>query len=347
LGGLHAYNSQFVDEDGVPEMQKIPAEDRASHIIIFKPGPKEQTANGDLRQPAWRMRIPHELKLYLSPVTAILNGMSDEDYTAAQGVADVASNFLPIGQAPLDASSPGNFISSLARRGVASANPLIKYPIEAISGQEMFSNTPIVGTRVEGMMPEYEYTLRTPPGMVAAGQKLGVSPDRLNHLVRNLMPGVGQLAVEGAGELLGQPDRPTEGIESPTEAAQRAPITGQFNRRFSQPITTNAEMSRQRSFFYDFAREVSEKANTISGLAGRDPWKLQNIPQSDRLLAAYNPTMTKFSRALSEIDKARETIIRNPGMVPADKQTTLRRLFQAEQRILTTTEGLIRKIQGG
>lgn len=341
---VYNHNSQFIGEDGVPELKKVHPSDKAGNIIWFY-GEPEVTANGDKRYPYLKIPIAHELALLMSPAIAAMNASEDPNYSAAQGVADVASHFIP-GGAPIDASSPGDLVKSLGRRGVASLNPLLKVPLELGTGTEMLSNTPIIGSRVGGMLPEYQQTLRTPPGAVALAEQLGTSPDMTAYLLKNALPGLAGLGGEIAGEIMGTPERLTAPLESPTESILRAPVVGQFARRFQGTMSSNAEIGRQREIFYSFKDRTQSAANTVSGLGGRNPWELQSLSSNDRMLAAFNPTMTKFQLALSEIDKTRELLIRNAAMPVEEKKAALQRLFQAESKIMTATEGFIQRIQG-
>lgn len=346
LAEIHRRNSQVVDENGKSELSKIPDSDKQGNIILFKPGPPEQTAVGDMRQPYWKLPIPHELQLMLAPAIAVMNGVDNPKYTAAQGALDIASNFIP-GGGQLSAENPGEFIDSLGRRGVASLNPAFKVPIEVGKQKEMLTNTPIVGTRVGGLMPEYQKTLRTPPAAEAIARKLGTSPDQTAYAMKNLLPGLGSMIAEGIGSAIGTPDRLTQSIESPTERGLRAPVSGQFARRFNGSISTNADMSRMREMFYSFKDQTQSAANTLSGLGKRNPWELQSLPKNATLLASINPQMTKFQTALSQIDQIRELTVRNPGLDPTSKQSTLRSLFEAEERIMNATSDLIGRIQKG
>ena len=341
---IKEHNAQFVDDDGRPEIDKIPPEEREGKVIWFY-GEPEITATGDKRQPYTALPIGPEFQLLLAPALAIMNGLDDPNYSPVQGVADVASNFLP-GTAKIDASSgPQEFIDSVGRRIGASLNPLLRMGFEIPMRKELHTNTPIVGSRAGGMIPEYQSTLRTPPGAVAIGKALGVSPDWTAYLMKNAMPGLAGLIAEGVGEVIGAPDRLTAPLESPTEQMLRAPVTGQFARKIFGSISTNAELNRKRNIFYDFKEQTQQAANTIGGQAGRNPWELENISDDVKKLSALNPTMTKFQLVLSQIDKSRELLIRNNDTPVADRKQALHELFKSEMQIMDAVEGLITRMK--
>ena len=345
MAAVAAHNSGFVDDQGRPEIDKVPMADRQNNLIWFH-GEPELQSNGDLRVPYIKIPMPHELRTLMSPVMAVLNHIQDPQYSPGQGVLDIASNVIPIGQGKLDASSPGEFVGSVGRKFAGSLNPLYRYPLEVGTGTEFFSNTPIVGSRVAGNMPEYQSTMRTPPGSVAAGKALGVSPDRLNHLLKTVAPGLGEMALEGVGLLTNAtPERLTAPLESPTEQSRNAPITGMVNRRFNGALTTNADLSRKKNQFFDFAEAAGQAARTIGSQSNRNPWELQNIPDHVKIMAGVNPSIVELRNALSEIDQAREIITRSPDFSPEEKHARLRELFQTEERIIAGSQTIIAKIQ--
>ena len=57
-------------------------------------------------------------------------------------------------------------------------------PLYELAINKSFTGAPIIGERLQGLSPEFQFTDRTPGLYVTLGQKLGMSPDAVHHLVK-------------------------------------------------------------------------------------------------------------------------------------------------------------------
>lgn len=63
-------------------------------------------------------------------------------------------------------------------------NPLVREPVQQVANYDFFFGRPIVPRRLENIDPEYQYSDATLRAAIYMGEKLGVSPMRVEHALR-------------------------------------------------------------------------------------------------------------------------------------------------------------------
>jgi hypothetical protein len=346
-GGLlavDAFNSTQVDSDGNPELDKYTRAERANNLIILNPaGEREQLSNGDTRMAALLIPLSHEIVALTAPFRSFFQAAKgDPGYGFPQAVLDTVSPWIP-GGARLEA---GSLADSAARRVIGAMNPLARLPVEQLwgqSGRVMQTGAPIVGSRVAGRLPQYQFTARTEPGARALGKLTGLSPDRLQHLITGLAPGIGEQALSAAQLALPRGATVT-GVEGRTEALTRAPVIGSLLRRFISAGTQNQPRMDRISRLYEALAQTRQAATTPRSVAARNRAEFATIDlQALRGARAANNPLEDAAGHLTRIDAQRERLQTDPtlNMTATARRAALKELWNAESALLQRTDAII------
>lgn len=360
LAALYGHNSKFTDAEGNREIDKIPMETWANNFIYIIPDEADEATiqrmasagvidpdirtTGSKRYTTIKIPMARELATTLRPFMVAMreSGDTKDVYSAGQAVMDMVNPLIP-GGGSVNVGNP----QSVLDRGVASLNPMFRYPIEALgTGRYSFSGTPIVGSRVAGNIPEYQSTLRTHPTWTAVGKATGTSPDYLQHFAQTFGGGTAEMLAGVAKPFVAAPeDDPLAPIRSDAETAAQTPVLGPVIRRFMDPGVSDQTVIDERTRFYNVANAIKQATATLSTQEARNPWELQKMLQSrpDLLkMDALNPQMVKWQNQLSDFDKKRELITRSPEIPPQEKQKMLQMLWNGERRFFQGVDRAIR-----
>jgi hypothetical protein len=356
LAAFYGYNSQFVDSQGVREMDKIPDNEWFENFIFILDRAEDPETLGELkpyvvstgaeRNPYIKIPMPVELSNILRPILLAMREVKDQEsgqnnYSAGQALADAVGPLIP-GGAGIDTNDPLSVIDSV----VASLNPIPRGIYEKATGRQAFTRSPIVGTRVEANIPAYERTLRTHPTFAAIGRKLEISPDQLQHTVGTLLGPYSELLAGVAKPLVAEPqDDPLGPLRTGGDALAQTPILGPTLRRFTGTGIADQQMMNARSQFYRIREQTEAAAATISSLSARDPEELVRMlgNRQDLVnLAALNQDVNNLSRMLSELDRTRELVVRDSRMAPGEKQQQLQLLWNTERELFREIGTVIR-----
>ena len=358
LMAAQGWNAQFKEPDGTPSMERIPRDVLETSIPILLPqdiSPADLPpgldphirSTGAWRYTTLKVPLPQELQIILQPFwSAYFATRPDplETYSAGQGVADVVNTMLP-GGGSIDVNQP----LSILDRVTASLHPALRWSMETAANRVGYTGVPIVGSRIEGNMPEYQKTLRTMPFFSALGRRTGLSPDRLQHFAQAFGGPTAEVLAGAAAPLITEPqDDPLKAIRTGAEARAAQGGSGPIARRFFDSGVSDQKLADLRNFFYSNLEEASQGATTLGALAGRQPENLRRFmgdhPEAVTM-RGVNPALTNIQRTLSQLDKVKEVIIRDPEMDPAEKQRRLRRYYLAEEKLLTQGATFIQRLK--
>lgn len=352
LASLYGYNSQFVDENGIREYDKIPDDIKMNNFVFILPewlGDEEASqfpgldpnirSTGSVRYTTLKFPMAHELAFVLRPalIAMKLAGDTKGNYSAGQAAVDMVSPLLP-GGVSMEVNNPVTVLD----KATASLNPLARYPIELMTDRYAFTGAPIVGSRVAENIPEYQNTLRTDPVFAAIGKHLGISGDRIQHFASTFTGGTAEMLAGMARPFVDPP--PNAELRTGGEATAQTPLLGPVARRFVDTGIADQVMMDDRNRFYRLLDKADQAASTISSLKGRNPWELQELLQSrpDLLrLDALNSQLTSWRNQLSAWDRTRELVVRSPDLTPVQKQQQLKSLWNAEREFFKAFDQVV------
>lgn len=344
--GLTAWNESFVDpETGQRDFDKIPWDVKKSNLLVAVPDweilpdelKKQTVSTGDQRRVFLKIPLAYEAQMLLAPAMAAMQGERDPNYTAAQGVLDVAQTALP-GGVPLKAD---DLPRTAWRRLVAGMNPILRLPAELWAEENAMTGAPIEGRRVSDRVPFERYTVRTPMwardlGRAAYQSGFPIqSPEKITHLLTGLFPGVGETAISALGTAISGDPLTESGVRGPVEQLGRTPLIGSVARRFLEAGPVDQERMQLMDQFYTLAEQTKQAATTFSQLYERDPaeWErfAQMNPQAAEL-ADINVHVVKLQNQLSDYDKWRQELVSNPQLpfTPEQRQFYMAQIRERE-----------------
>lgn len=328
--GLDAYNRSewFIDpQTGRPYIEDVPEWEKATNIIIFLPpqmfGMVEHS-NGVVRPKSIKIPLDHLARQILSPIMSATQVASNDPNAPSfvQAISNFASQSLPL-HGPIDTERP---IESLGLQLGAMTNPLIRVPVEQLADRQAFSNSPIEGHRLSGLIPSERYTEATAGWARGLGQATGLSPVRIEHAVRGLLPGLPSQILDAA-----TPDQRVAG--SPQELLAKIPILGTVPSRFTVG-KGSAERERLSEGVYETMAAGETATRTLNNMAERDPLSAGEFAQRTGMLREIGNEMRGVAKELSKIREAREHIIRNPQLSPEERRRHIQQLEMAKMQIL-------------
>ncbi|KKK86470.1 hypothetical protein LCGC14_2762920, partial [marine sediment metagenome] len=182
---LYAWNAQFRDDEGEAEWNHVPRFDKKTNWVILTDQVNPETG----RHAYFMIRKPEELQAIYNPIETGLWEVAGEteletrDYY--QMLIDSASAVIP-GAPDIDLTEGEGVSHAIARNVGSGLNPVLSMPIEQGMGTDLWRNRPMVPRRLQDVAPEYQFTPRTSPTAVVAGQATGISPMRIEHGFRSL-----------------------------------------------------------------------------------------------------------------------------------------------------------------
>jgi hypothetical protein len=201
----------------------------------------------------------------------------------------------------------------------------VKPMLELSNNINYFTGGPIVPQRLEGVLPEAQYTSRTSEVAKEVGGFFGISPVKLDHAVRAYTGSLGTYVMSAANagirELRDGPERPTWTLD-------QMPEIGRFVRNHPMRST------RYLQEFYEMKNEVQAVHKTFRKYReeGRrdDARKLKE--EKREALRAYKRVMNEAER-ISKINKRINTVESHKSWSGDVKQARLKRLYNQRNRL--------------
>jgi len=169
---LYLHNRRFEDYKDIPQFEKD-----QNWIIIADDRSELEKVEGE---PIKGIKIPkgHFTQPFTAMVESALEAIGSDDPKALGTLAQrTASNISPIGITPREIGS-------------SILPPLFQAGVETIFNQNLFTGYPVVPRSLQNVSPEEQYRETTPKGFIAAGKALGVSPLKLQNIVRTTTGGL-------------------------------------------------------------------------------------------------------------------------------------------------------------
>lgn len=355
---LDAYNSQFTDPDGKPEIERVPWTERRNNLIFMVPDflsgyeqKGETTSKGRTQRSYLKLPLGHGIKFLLSPIIDGVSAAKGEEFAPDMGTfaANTAGGFLPT-NANIDPKKPWESIGLALAAG---ANPLIRYPVEEMMNKYAYLDIPIEGARVQGLDPQYRYTGATSElakliskGVSNAGLESFTplsSPERADHLLRTLMPGVAELPVSVAEGVLQHFKEPGP-QRTRQEQIAKLPIMGPMIRSLL-PSGGDERRTAYSKNFYDALQSTAGAVKTMNKLAAEG-----NLPeavafaQANKERIEANRILQAFSRELSNWNKAEQQVI-NSNLTPDQKTRAMKLIYDSKLNILARVQPIAKTVK--
>jgi hypothetical protein len=212
----------------------------------------------------------------------------------------------------------------------------VKPLAEQWANKSFFTKRAIVSQGLEGLMDEAESRPWTSETLKLIGKETGISPLRLEHLIKGYTSTIGEAILVSSDAILGWADSASGGSlgipKKPEKGKSEIPMVGRFWR---------SDVPRHTKFgtkYYEIRNDIQEIYKTVQHYA-----KEGNMEDA-RELAQENKWKLKFRKAVSSIDdrlgllrKKSQKVYQSKNLSPKEKkraldeiskrQTTLQRKF--------------------
>ncbi|MEE9905550.1 MAG: DEAD/DEAH box helicase family protein [Chlorobium sp.] len=226
----------------------------------------------------------------------------------------------------------GKFMAfALAYQLGADVMPGFVNPVYELAVNKSFTGAPIIGERLKGLSPEMQFTDRTPGLYIAIGQKLGVAPDAVHHLVRGYTGYVSDFLNEASERALW--NREQWGAR-PFEKDAGDFIGKQFVQKRVPYRTKWTEK------YYDLRRRASEKEASLSRLqkapAIRDRGMLDRFAgdENSMKLAAASKAFRQIDKAFSDQEMRIASIKYDPYLLAEEKEQRIDAYYEQKNGLL-------------
>lgn len=184
---------------------------------------------------------------------------------------------------------------------------VLTVPIELWANKSLFTDRPIVPEGMQGIDPRFQYGPGTSAFARVMGEKIGLSPYKIDHTVRSLTGYLGTYAVMGM-------EHPLEKLNDlpsrPAKPWWQTPIVRRF---LHDPTSANTRQMRE---FYDLLQEMRMQQATLSYL-NFDREYLDSLDDKS-LFARQGAEMA--AKTMSTIRKANRNIRERHDLTPEQKR---------------------------
>ena len=225
--------------------------------------------------------------------------------------------------------------------GQLAMNPvpqIVRPASEAFFNYDMFRGAAIDNTSQQRLQAEDRYTARTAAPAVLAGKVLGISPQRLEHMVEGYFGWLGIQALS-VGDLMTRsvmdmPSSPTRDLSQVNNWL----VAGDFVK------DVGTTPSKYVTRFYDMQREVNEVyASAMQARRAGDADRVQKLLQDPKLRA--RPVVQQVDKQISEISQQIRQVTANTSLSAKEKNAMLNRLNQRRGDLAEQADRLVRRMQ--
>lgn len=182
-------------------------------------------------------------------------------------------------------------------------------------GYSFFTGRPIVDERLQRLMPEERYNDRTSTLALKLGEKLGVAPQKVDHIIRGHLGSMGGYANDRLTDLAR-----SVGYDPRGQANPSFETPGMFGRFQARPETVPEPVLALTAR----ARELEEIVNTVNARAGEGAGEAL-----ERLFAEHGPEIEEyyaiqpFVDSINELRDLQRTIERQTDIPPEERRQQL------------------------
>lgn len=206
----------------------------------------------------------------------------------------------------------------------------IKPAVEVAINYDFFRQRPIVGTSLSGAAGEHQFTDSTSELSKAIGAGTGLSPAKLDHLIRGYLGSLGGLIMFMSNDAIAL------AMENPRPEMPLWDAIASFPGASTLLPKQNDSAARQD--FYELKEAVDRVTQTLTLLNGRSPEQLDKYLSDPVVEARYglSSEVRAIYEDLSEIRKAITLIRNDPEVSAAQKRADIEELRQAELELLSS-----------
>jgi len=197
--------------------------------------------------------------------------------------------------------------------------PLIKVTVENQANYNFFRGQSIYPQHLDGLPPEMRHTKYTSEMAIVVGEKIGVSPSKIENAVRGLTGGSGGYVMDAGDKLLNQ-FREWNGEVIPEDPVRQSdtPLLRAF---IKEQATGNRSQSAMD--FYDLSVQVEQARRAYNKLKGREKadFKAENMAlfRTERYVKAK-------MKMIRRLNKRRNTIYDNVSLSGKQKTEMLKNI---------------------
>ncbi len=191
--GLTSYNMQY------PEYFDIPEQVRRGSLIVMLPSEKYDIQGR--KEPNYLAIIPRlrEFSAFFGTVSYLMERLfKNNDKGVGRFVTSIAGNVLPISNIPVP--------------------PIVQEAFSQAANYDIFRGRPIVSQHLLDEEPGKQFTQYTGRTPIEAGQRIGLSPARIEHAITGLGGGTAQTIMSVPNWIL-DTFFPRKGVEKSTKAS--------------------------------------------------------------------------------------------------------------------------------
>lgn len=284
--------------------EDIPDWEKQAHIIILPPSPTKDDKGNYTN--VVKLPIPQEVSSVINPLRKLYEKTEGLD---GPGFRDLAQSVLGIvSPIDVDTENPERILSNITPQ-------VLKPALEVYANKDFYTGSKIVRSKMEGIPAAEQYDQGTSEIAKAAGRTLGVSPMKVDHLIKGYFGGLGRIVSgrESVGESF------QRRFVSAYGGAQEEGQWDSLNKALEQEnLDTYRRGQKAESEAARLSRLPKEEANRQFNEIGRsDPAMgkliLKKIRESNAGIDAFDRTVKSLNignRAefiLSEVDKRFDT----------------------------------------
>jgi hypothetical protein len=211
----------------------------------------------------------------------------------------------------------------------------IKPIYEVTTNYNFYTRRPIVGQGAEGLASEYEVGPGTSSFAEGLGKTLGVSPLKLDHLIKAYTGTIGMYGVDLIDGIIDA----NSDVPKATKRFEQMP----FIKRFA----LDAEARGKVTAYYDLKNSVDEVVRTVNHLekAGNYEEMGEYMKDNMRILAAkdYISALDKEMKSFREMSN----MIRSSKMSGDEKRDALLAVTQAQNKLTGNIQEIKKMIASG
>ena len=195
----------------------------------------------------------------------------------------------------------------------------LKPAVEAVANYNFFTGKPIEGARLSNVAPGKRATEGTTEVSKTLGDLLGVSPIKIDYLIRGYTGGLGAALVALANPVLASPEKPG----TPEKKTSELPFIGAaFQPNDGRGIINEA---------YDTMERVMQAKGTVNNLIERGMLEeAQQFQKDNAKLVAASSAAGKFRQQMGEYAKQKRQIAGSRNLTPEEKRRAIDAVKQQE-----------------
>jgi hypothetical protein len=201
--------------------------------------------------------------------------------------------------------------------------------LEVMTNYNFFTDRPIVGQGVEELQPQYQYSVNTSELSKALGSAMGVSPMKIDHLLKSYFgytAGLGlmltdQVMASGSGKAL--PDKSFQDTVA-SIPGMSAFVSKEFG-------------TREKSDFYELRDLVNEAVKSSNYLKTyKTPEERKEFISENKKLLQVKSQVNAINKQLTDIRRQERVIAEAPDtkLSPTQKEIKIKALREREQQVL-------------